>query len=292
MKLDEFLSYYHAEYISSRSNAKVVTLGKLSDKKYRDKESVFLADGVKLAGEAVNHAHPEYLILAESALDTAAAQKTADQYKAAGIPIYVFSDPAFDKISAEQSPDGIIAALAYMTGLHTFTMRGDISKFDDWQKGRRLLMLDSIRDPGNLGTILRSAEAMGITGVILSGCADIYNRKTIRAAMGTLFRMPLFIVNAEDSIPLIRQMQKSGSGTSSGRRVLAAALGEHTLTLGKYEVHIDDCPVIGNEGHGLSQNVIDACTACVRIPMAGNTESLNAASAAVCILWESYRVFQ
>lgn len=285
MKLDEFLSYYHAEYISSRSNVKVVALGKLSDKKYRDRESVFLADGVKLAGEAVNYAHPEYLILAESALDTAAAQKTAEQYKAAGIPVYVFSDPAFDKISAEQSPDGIIAALAYMTGLHTFTMRGDISKFDDWQKGRRLLMLDSIRDPGNLGTILRSAEAMGITGVILSGCADIYNRKTIRAAMGTLFRMPLFIVSAEDSIPLIRQMRKFE------RRVLAAALGEHTLTLGGYDVRIDDCPVIGNEGHGLSQNVIDTCTACVRIPMAGNTESLNAASAAVCILWESYRVF-
>jgi len=286
MKLDEFLSYYHAEYISSRSNAKVVALGKLSDKKYRDREAVFLADGVKLAGEAVNHAHPEYLILAESALDTAAAEKTADLYKAAGIPIYVFSDPAFDKISAEQSPDGIIAALAYMTGLHTFTMRGDISKFDDWQNGRRLLMLDSIRDPGNLGTILRSAEAMGITGVILAGCADIYNRKTIRAAMGTLFRMPLFIVNPEDSIPLIRKMREAG------RRVHAAALGEHTLTLGDYEVRINDCPVIGNEGHGLSQDVIDACTACVRIPMAGNTESLNAASAAVCILWESYRVFR
>ena len=284
MKLDEFLSYYHAEYISSRSNAKVVALGKLSDKKYRDRESVFLADGVKLAGEAVNYAHPEYLILAESALDTAAAQKTAEQYKAAGIPIYVFSDPAFDKISAEQSPDGIIAALAYMTGLHTFTMRGDISKFDDWQNERRLLLLDSIRDPGNLGTILRSAEAMGITGVILAGCADIYNRKTVRAAMGTLFRMPLYIT--DDSIPLIHKMK------DSGRRVLAAALGEHTLTLGDYDVLVTDCPVIGNEGHGLSDNVIGACTACVRIPMAGNTESLNAASAAVCILWESYRKFR
>ena len=286
MKLDEFLPYYNAEYISSRSNAKVVTLGKLSDKKYRDKEGIFLADGVKLAGEAVNYAQPEYLILAESVLETAAAQKTAELYKAAGIPIYVFSDPAFDKISAEQSPDGIIAALAYMTGLHAYAKRGDISKFDDWQKDRRLLMLDSIRDPGNLGTILRSAEAMGITGVILSGCADIYNRKTIRAAMGTLFRMPLYIVNPEDSIPLIRQMQ------NAGRRVLAAALGEHTLTLGDYDVRMDDCPVIGNEGHGLSRDVIDACTACVRIPMAGNTESLNAASAAVCILWESYRIFR
>ncbi|MBQ2278625.1 MAG: RNA methyltransferase [Clostridia bacterium] len=284
MKSEEFLSYYKAEYISSRSNAKVVTLGKLSDKKHRDREKLFLADGVKLAGEAVKYAHPEYLILAESALDTAAAKETADLYRAADIPVYVFSDAAFDKISTEKSPDGIIAALAYMTGLHTFTMRGDISKFDDWQQNRRLLLLDSIRDPGNLGTILRSAEAMGITGVILAGCADIYNRKTVRAAMGTLFRMPLFI--ADESIPLIRKM------TDSGRRVHAAALGEHTLTLGDYEVLVTDCPVIGNEGHGLSADVIDACTACVRIPMAGNTESLNAAGAAMCILWESYRKFR
>lgn len=286
MKLDEFLPYYKAEYISSRSNAKVIMLGKLSDKKRRDRESIFLADGVKLAQEAVRYAKPEYLILAESAIDTAAAKETAELYKTAGIPIYVFSDAAFDKISTEKSPDGIIAALAYMTGLHKITMRGDISKFDDWQKNRRLLMLDSIRDPGNLGTILRSAEAMGVTGVILADCADIYNRKTVRAAMGTLFRMPLYIVNADDRIPLIHKMQ------DSGRRVLAAALGEHTLTLGDYDVFENDCPVIGNEGHGLSQDVIDACTACVRIPMAGNTESLNAASAAVCILWESYRKFK
>ncbi|MBQ4592392.1 MAG: RNA methyltransferase [Clostridia bacterium] len=284
MRLDEFLHYYDAEYISSRSNAKVVMLGKLSDKKHRDRESVFLADGVKLAQEAVKYARPLYLILAESVLDTDAANDTAGQYKDAGIPIYVFSDAAFDKISTEKSPDGIIAALAYMTGLHMFTMRGDISKFDDWQNGRRLLLLDSIRDPGNLGTILRSAEAMGITGVILAGCADIYNRKTVRAAMGTLFRMPLYI--ADDSIPLIHKMK------DSGRRVLAAALGEHTLTLGDYDVLVSDCPVIGNEGHGLSDDVIGACTACVRIPMAGNTESLNAASAAVCILWESYRKFR
>ncbi len=284
MRLDEFLHYYNAEYISSRSNAKVVMLGKLSDKKHRDRESVFLADGVKLAQEAVKYARPLYLILAESVLDTDAANDTAGQYKDAGIPIYVFSDAAFDKISTEKSPDGIIAALAYMTGLHTFTMRGDISKFDDWQNGRRLLLLDSICDPGNLCTILRSAEAMGITGVILAGCADIYNRKTVRAAMGTLFRMPLYI--AEGSIPLIHKMK------DSGRRVLAAALGEHTLTLGDYDVLVTDCPVIGNEGHGLSDDVIGACTACVRIPMAGNTESLNAASAAVCILWESYRKFR
>ncbi|MGN1346706.1 MAG: TrmH family RNA methyltransferase [Eubacteriales bacterium] len=279
MVLNDFLHSFGAEYITSRANAKVVRFARLSDKKYRDREGMFLADGVKMAGDAVRYARPDSLLIAESAVRTDAAQTTAEQYRKAGIPIYVLADPAFDKISSEQSPDGIIAALAYMVELHR--MRDDISKFDDWQKRRRLLLLDGIRDPGNLGTILRSAEAMGITGVILADCADIYNRKTVRAAMGTLFRMPLYLT--DQSVPVIRSMQ------AAGRRVLAAALGEHTLTLGDFDLFPEDCPVIGNEGHGLSAEVIDACSACVRIPMAGNTESLNAASAAVCFLWEAYR---
>lgn len=286
MKPEEFVLRFGAEYISSRANAKVVMLGKLSDKKHRDRENTFLADGFKLAREAVMYAQPKYLIVSESGSSNPTASEIAELYHEKGIPIFVFSDTAFDKISAEKSPDGIIVALAYMTGLHTFAEaeRGDISKFDDWQKNRRLILLDGIRDPGNLGTILRSAEALGITGVILADCADIYNRKTVRAAMGTLFRMPLYVTC--DSIPVIGAMK------NGGRRVMAAALGEHTLTLGDYDVMISDCPVIGNEGHGLSKEVISSCTACVRIPMAGNTESLNAAGAAVCLLWESYRKFR
>ncbi len=282
MTLTDFLNHYNADYISSRSNPKTVMLSKLTDKKYRDREEIFLADGKKLAAEAVKYARPKYLLLAESALDT--AERTAEIYRLAGIPICVFSDSAFEKISTEKSPDGIIAALAYMTGLHWNLMRGDISNFDDWQKDKRLIMLDGIRDPGNLGTILRSAEAMGIDGVILSDCADIYNRKTVRAAMGTLFRIPLYLT--DDSLAVIHKMK------NSRRRVFAAALGGHTLTLGEYDPYPTDCTIIGNEGHGLSKVVISACTACVKIPMAGNTESLNAASAAVCILWESYRKFR
>lgn len=286
MRSEEFFSRYKAERISSRANARVVSMAKLSDKKYRDREGLFIADGVKLVREAVRHAPSDvrYLVLSETVVETDRAAELAELYSSKNIPIFVLSESAFDKISADKAPDGMIAALAYMNGLHTFALRSDISKFDDWQRERRLILLDGIRDPGNLGTILRSAEAMGVGGVILSDCADIYNRKTVRAAMGTLFRLPLYIT--DESLPVIESMR------GSGRRVYAAALGEHTLTLGDYEVAESDCPVIGNEGHGLSEDVINACTACVRIPMSGETESLNAACAAVCFLWESYRKFR
>jgi TrmH family RNA methyltransferase len=153
--------------------------------------------------------------------------------------------------------------------------------FELWQSDRRIIMLDEIRDPGNLGTIMRTAEAMGYRGIILSRCADIYNPKTIRAAMGGIFRLPLYVT--DDGAECAKVMK------AAGRRVIAAALGEHTLTLGGYEIAESDCAVIGNEGHGISDGVLSECTACVRIPMQGLAESLNASVAASCIMWEYSR---
>ena len=115
-------------------------------------------------------------------------------------------------------------------------------------------------------------------------CADLYNPKTIRAAMGAIFRQKITVCSdLPETIGRLRQM---------GCRIYAAALGRNSVRLDQLSMDKNTCFIIGNEGHGLSDEVIEACTACVRIPMAGNTESLNAASAAVCILWESYRKFR
>ena len=99
--------------------------------------------------------------------------------------------------------------------------------------------------------------------------------------MGTLFRMPAFVT--QNGAECVRCMK------NCGRRVIAAGLGEHTLTLGQYEIDKSDCVIIGNEGHGGSADIRKETTACVRIPMAGVTESLNASAAAACILWEYFR---
>lgn len=281
MKLNEFIQKYNLSYISSRANPRIVDAGKLNEKKYRDREEIFLADGSKLAAEAVKYAEPRALYVSETS--AADFEEIIADYVDAGVPVFVVADGAFEKISTEKSPEGIIAALAYMTGLQIRESidSGSISNFDDWQNGKRLIMLDGIRDPGNLGTILRTAEAMGMDGVILSDCADIYNRKTVRAAMGTIFRIPLYITSSP--VNIIEKMK------GEGRRVIAAALGDNTLELGKYEISASDCPIIGNEGHGLSETIIGACGECVKIPMHGKTESLNAASAATAIMWEYCR---
>lgn len=276
MNVDFCINKYSAEYISSRSNPKVVAFSKLSDKKYRDEQGLYLAEGVKLAAEALKYADVDRIIVSTSAVElndkaieviTLADEKDVD--------IIVMSDSAFEKISTEKSPQGIIAVVKYNVDA------ASQSDFKVWQEDKRLIFLDGIRDPGNLGTIIRSAEALGITGVILHDCADLYNGKTIRGAMGSVFRMPVYVSrNGVETVQSLKQ---------SGRRVLGAALGEHNLILGQYDALYSDCPVIGNEGHGISADILRECDACLMIPMAGKTESLNAAQAATCILWEYHR---
>ena len=278
--LNEFLKMSGAELISSRTNPKTVRYAKLAEKKYRDEYGLFLAQGSKLTLEALQYADVECVIIAQSRAEEheksgMIAREIALTAFSQNVPVYVFADSAFEKISTEQAPQGFIAVVKKPTEIREKT------DFPVWQEGRRLLMLDEIRDPGNLGTILRSAEAMGIEGVILASCTDPYSEKTVRAAMGTLFRMPVYIT--QNGAECVRILKKCG------RRVISAGLGAHTLTLGQYKALKTDCPVIGNEGHGVSAAVLEESDACVRIPMAGQTESLNAAAAAVCILWEYFR---
>lgn len=146
-------------------------------------------------------------------------------------------------------------------------------------KNERIVLLEAVRDPSNIGAIIRSAAAIGVDRLILSAdCADIYNPRAVRASMGTLFNQPIDRVS--DMAQTVRDL------AACGRRVFAAALDERAMHLGSFEILHGDCVVIGNEGHGLSQGVIDACTNSVIIPMSGRAESFNAAVAASLLMWE------
>lgn len=265
----------NTERIQSRSNPKVMLYASLSEKKHREETGLFLAEGIKLSEEALEFAETETLLINENTEKREEISHLIVKANNKNIPILLLSESAFTKISTEKSPQGVIAVVNVMKNIH----KSD--SFDEWQSGKRILMLDEIRDPGNLGTILRSSEALGISGVILSGTVDLYSPKTVRAAMGTLFRMSVYIT--DNSVECIKILQKNG------RRVFATALGEHTLSLGSYETDPMDVIVIGNEGHGVTEPVLENVTGCVRIPMAGKTESLNASSAAACVLWEYFR---
>ena len=147
-----------------------------------------------------------------------------------------------------------------------------------------VILLESVRDPLNVGAIIRSAAALGVGHLILSAdCADVYHPRTVRAAMGPLFSMPM--TRVEDLAGSIRALR------ASGRRVYAAALDDTALRLGSSEQKEEQgsapaCAVIGNEGHGLSEAVIASCDRSIYIPMEADTESLNAGVAAALIMWE------
>ncbi|MBQ1962609.1 MAG: RNA methyltransferase [Clostridia bacterium] len=146
-------------------------------------------------------------------------------------------------------------------------------------KNERIVLLESVRDPSNIGAIIRSAAAIGIDRLILSAdCADIYHPKAVRASMGTLFNQPIDRVPELSSV--IRQMRENG------RRVFAAALDEDAVRLGDFIPESGDCVVIGNEGHGLLPETVEACDKTVIIPMTDRAESLNAAVAASILMWE------
>ncbi len=253
--------------ITSRTNQLIVDTAKLKDKKFRDERSLFAFEGIKLFKEALDSSIiPESIFVSE---DNCAALTAA---KESGLDHYIVSQSVYEKLSADKSPDGILCCCGYLSGIHSRTPAFT---------GKAMILCD-IQDPGNLGTCIRSARAFGIDELILTGsCADIYNRRCIRAAMGALFRQK--ITRIEDPINAIEKCH------AAGKKVMSAALRSNAATLDT--VSIDDSVVfaVGNEGHGLSNEFISASDKCVIIPMKGDTESLNAAIATSIIMWEIAR---
>ena len=270
------------EVIRSRQNRTVVELCKLSDRKARETQKAFRFDGVKLLEEAVKNR----LALELVALRESSAERIGAAYRhwcesanfEGGKRILVLSDELFDKISEEKSPEGVICVAKYIDKFQkniTIYNSADFLKL----KNERIVLVESVRDPSNIGAIIRSAAAIGVDRLIMSAdCADIYHPRAVRASMGTLFNQP--IDRAEDLLSVIAGLRESG------RRVFAAALDPTAKRLGSFPILAGDTVVIGNEGHGLNPETVAACDACVIIPMSGRAESFNAAVAASLLMWE------
>ena len=276
------------EIIRSRQNRHVVELCKLLDRKAREASRKFRFDGIKLCEEALqNGVEIEQLFLKESRADAILAhlQSKFGSDALANIPRVLFlEDGLFDKISEEKSPEGVICCAKYIDKFQkniTIYNSADFSQFEN----EKIVLLESVRDPSNIGAIIRSAAALGIDRLILSAdCADVYHPRAVRASMGTLFNQP--ITRVDDLAEAVKMLRKSG------RRVLAAALTENAVCLGSFAIQKGDCIVIGNEGHGLSHALVSQCNQSVIIPMSGRAESFNAAVAASLLMWEMVRMMQ
>ena len=250
------------EHITSRANQLIVKVRRLrDDRRARRSEGLFLCDGVKMLEEAIQWKAPlQTVLLSEDLADTPVPE---------GVRTVAIPGDLMRSISPMEAPQGAL-----------FLVKAPELRPPDVLEGRRYLVLDGLQDPGNVGTILRTADAFGCGGVLLTNhCADPLNPKAVRATMGAIFRLPVWEVPVEGLCPLLER---------SGLQLAATALGRDTVSLPQADLS-GYALVIGSEGSGVSNYLLERCSATVRIPMEPTCESLNAAAAAAVVLWEQYR---
>lgn len=257
--------------ITSTANGKIKRLINLKKKrKLRDEEHVFLVEGIRMFREVpVDELQEVYVSESFYKKEKVLVNAIAGQ---AGVHIEVLTDTVFAHASDTKTPQGVLCVV-----------RQKSYKLEDLLKGekRHLLVLDNLQDPGNMGTIVRTAEGAGVTGVIMSrDCVDIYNPKTIRSTMGSIFRVPFFIT--EDLHETIRQLQNAQVS------VYAAHL-EGSVCYDTPDYTKGTAFLIGNEGNGLTKETAALADSYIRIPMGGQLESLNAAMAAGILMYEANR---
>lgn len=253
--------------ISSTANRQMKRLLALMKKtKERKKEHAFVAEGIKMFKEAPKE-WLKQVYVSESFM-----QEKEHRALLTDCPYEILSDAVFSSVSDTQTPQGILAVLQ----MPEYTL----SQFLAGSK-THILVLENIQDPGNLGTMLRTGEGAGVTGVIMNqGTADLFNPKTIRATMGSIYRVPYLVTeNLENTITALK-----GNGVS----VYAAHL-EGAAEYDSFNYKKPTAFLIGNEGNGLSDSMAAMADASVRIPMEGRVESLNAAVSAAVLMYECSR---
>lgn len=247
------------------------TAALLARKKERDRRGLFVVEGPKMFGEAPME-RIERVYLAQSA-----AAQMYEKYRdrLSGLSCETVSDEVFVKMSDTKTPQGILCLVRQQHYNIEEILR------ENKEKQMLFIILEDIQDPGNLGTIFRTAEAAGADGVIMSSwTADIYNPKTIRSTMGSVYRVPFFHVDQMEEA--VRRLQKAGVA------VYAAHLGG-TAAYDACDYQKSTAFLIGNEAKGLREETAACADARITIPMAGKVESLNAAVASSILLFEAAR---
>ena len=242
-------------YITSRKNPLLQQVRKLlSSRQERQKTGLFVADGTKLLQEAVQWWHGLQTVI----LSEGVQAQVPEQVQVVRVP-----EDVMESISPMQTPQGAL-----------FICRLPEQQVFDPVAG--MLLLDGIQDPGNLGTILRTADALNVPVVLLEGCADPYNHKTVRASMGAVFRTPVLQTTWETAKAACQE---------KGIPVAVTALSEKARDIRQAPVG-EMAVVIGSEGQGVRPQILEAAEEQLIIPMNNRCESLNAAVAAAIVMWQ------
>ncbi|MDR0915043.1 MAG: RNA methyltransferase [Oscillospiraceae bacterium] len=262
--------------IESAANPLVKNTAKLcKSAKERQNSRLFVAEGLRLCRDAFftlqasgQLAKIKYAVFTQEFCTDNAEFVMA--VEAAVCECYLMDERLFKKAADTNSPQGVLFAIEWLDNNFSF----DTIKSNP---NGKYILLDSIADPSNMGTIFRSANAFGASGVVLSGnCCDVYSPKVLRGSMGAVLRLPFCTV--EDTTQFLTNFNTCGES-------YAAVLNAEAQSLNNCSFNKTSLIAIGNEANGLSESVIANCTHSVYIPMGGNCESLNAAVAASIFLY-------
>lgn len=254
-----FFGVYMMNKITSRKNEKAIHLKKLgADSGYRRKTGMFYCDGEKLLLEAVKNGAEIEMVFTCTELDVELPDS---------VQVYQTTYDIIESVSPMKTPQKVI----FSCKKQPVQGRNENGQY---------IVLEDMQDPGNVGTVLRTAGAFGIDAVILVGaCADSYNHKAVRASMGAIFRQPMLEMELEE----LKRFVRGNSIT-----LIGAALSPESRDI--RNIPLKNCAVaIGSEGHGLSKELLEACDRLAIIPMDERCESLNAAAAAAIVMWEMSR---
>ena len=255
--------------ITGLQNPLVKAAAELKQKKHRQQQGLFLAEGLRTVEEAVHYGRVQSIFY--TAIEDERTRRVLEEAAAQQVQLICVSDNVMKKIADTETPQGVIAVCQMQ----------DISLEALLATGKMLLVLDRVGDPGNIGTMLRTADAAGLGGmVLLKGSADIYAPKTVRASMGSLFHVPVLAGLGEE--------QFIAAARKAGYELLVTCLdGADNLYAADLRGRL--AFVMGNEANGVSAGLLQAADKRVFIPMQGKAESLNVAMAAGIVMFEALR---
>ena len=259
-------------YIQSSQNGNIKDIKALHQKKYRDAQKLYFVEGIRFVNDAIDNGQSiDRAVISESLEKVNGGNTVIAKLTKICSDVFCVPDKLFKEISDTQSPQGVLAVLKKQTTeLHKAL-----------NSGKAVIVLEGLQDPGNVGTIIRTADAAGVSAVLMTkGCVDVYSPKVLRSTMGSVFHLPIVedLENGE-TIQLLK---------NSGYKVIASHLQgqnnyyDEDLT-GKSAI------IVGNEANGISELTAAMSDKLVRIPMPGKAESLNASVAAAIIIYELVR---
>lgn len=257
------------QIITSKDNELIKHIRKLKDKKYRDEYNEYVVEGIKIVEEAVKeNVKIKQIIICNDTTKTYEIPTHIMLEIAKYECIYV-TDKIFNLITQVTNPQGIMAIIEKNSEKNQIDYTQDI-----------ILVLDDVQDPGNLGTILRTADSIGLNQIVVSkGTADAFNSKVVRSTMGAIFRIK--IIETQDLIRTIKEMKKHHF-----KLMVTSLQTENSI----YDINFNKkIIVIGNEANGVSKEIQDMADEKAKIPMLGRTESLNASVAAGIVMYEYVR---